>query len=200
MQESVWPRFRTQPDPEPKLPPSTAENARQPPTDVEGPPTATSEPESKAKGTEFTITRKWSPRASLTGVTAVTTIILLLDLHLLFKDSIMSDMDDDLLIAWICVDCALLTFIMYSLMSPPLSKSSASPPAPLLLEACSPAPYLEMPCRDVEPWVKQPSAAPAPEDPVAPPLASDPFAPSRPDDQSAPPGTLDLVAPEELYS
>lgn len=57
----------------------------------------------------------------------------------------MNDMDCDLLFFFLCVDCILLAFIMYSLVSPPLSQSSASPPASPLLEACSPAPSLEMP-------------------------------------------------------
>ncbi|XDV29550.1 hypothetical protein PO909_032662 [Leuciscus waleckii] len=88
-------------------------------------------------------------------------------------------MDCDLLIYLIYVDCTLLTIILYCLMSSP-SESSASPPAPPLLEACSPVQSLEIPWRYVEPQVEQPLAAPALEDPAALPPASDPFAPSRP--------------------
>ncbi|XP_051741013.1 uncharacterized protein LOC127507759 [Ctenopharyngodon idella] len=118
-----------------------------------------------------------------------------------FKDSIMNDMD--LFFSLICLDCALLTIILPRLISPS-SQSSASPPAPPLLEACSPAPSLEMPCRDVEPQAAQPSAAPEPEDPAAPPPVSVSLVPSWPVDLSAPswllptlapPGTLSLVTP-----
>ncbi|XDV21947.1 hypothetical protein PO909_026938 [Leuciscus waleckii] len=86
------------------------------------------------------------------------------------------------------MDYALLPSTLSSLHLPPSSPFSARPPAPPLLEVCSPSPSPVMSCCDV----------------VAPPPASDHHAPSRPVDlsasprlhpPSAPPDTLGLSTP-----
>ncbi|XDV16187.1 hypothetical protein PO909_016012 [Leuciscus waleckii] len=57
---------------------------------------------------------------------------------------------------------------------------SPSTPAPSLLDVCTPAPSLGIPCQDAKPQVMQLLAAPVLEDPAAPLLTFDLFAPSRP--------------------
>lgn len=46
-----------------RFPPSTAENSRKPPADVEGPPAATSEPEPENKRTALTIAPEEVPQS-----------------------------------------------------------------------------------------------------------------------------------------
>ncbi|ROJ62535.1 hypothetical protein DPX16_21521 [Anabarilius grahami] len=86
-----------------------------------------------------------------------------------------------------CWEWELSLLIKSRLPLSPSPQSSASPPAPLLLDDCSPSSYPGTPCCDVNPQAVQPPALSESEDPVAPPPVSDSFAPPWPFDLSAPP-------------
>ncbi len=104
-------------------------------------------------------------------------------------------MDCHFTVSSTCMDCKLLPLISSSFHLPPSPQSSASPPAPPLLDVCSPSSSLGMPCFDIEP-----PASPVQEDSMALPPAFDHFSPSRPIDLSAPPWLLPPSGPPETFS
>ncbi|ROI49016.1 hypothetical protein DPX16_7171 [Anabarilius grahami] len=193
--ESVRPRSRAQPDPEPASSPRTAEYSCEPPADGELPPAATGQPDPETPRTE--VTRAPDLELHLTsdqGCEPTTSA----------DEGEMTTEREDWLIDFseessttqthpscsssssdkdIIMDCVSFTDPLPTLTTTPCS---ASPPVPSLLDVICPVPSPGNPC-DVEPQVTIPPAALRPEVPVASPPAADLVAPSQPVDLSAPP-------------
>ncbi|ROL45984.1 hypothetical protein DPX16_15543 [Anabarilius grahami] len=209
--ESVRPRSRAQPDPEPVSSPRTAEHTCEPPADGELPPAAKGQPDSETPRTEVTCAQEvelqltsdqgCEPTTSADeGESTTEREDWLID----FGDEstptqthpscLPSSSNRD-----ITMDCVLFTDSLSTLSTP----RSASPPTTSLLDVICPAPSPGNPC-DVERQVTLPPAACWPEVPVASPPAAVLVAPSRPVDLPAPsrlrpstvpPETLRLTAP-----
>ncbi|CAM4721126.1 unnamed protein product [Leuciscus chuanchicus] len=155
--ESVAPRSRTQPDPEP-VSPSTAEYSCVPPADGELPPAVSRQPEQE-KRTELTLALEVEPHGkSDQGCEPKTTA----------DEGVMNKENED----------QLTVYYSPSFRQDPYHLHS--PPAQQLPDVNSHTSSMWKPCYDVEPQVLLPPAASVREDPTAPPPAFDLFAPSRP--------------------
>ncbi|XP_056123863.1 uncharacterized protein LOC130102021 [Rhinichthys klamathensis goyatoka] len=190
--ESVATRSRTQPDPEPGLQPSTAENSCVPPADGELPPAATHQPEPEIKRTELTLAPEeelqqesdqgCEPTTSEDEGTQST------DYEDWLKDSseetpvpTLSHPSSAPSSSDPSSDCV---YPVVNLSDSTAPLHSASSPAPTLLDVHCPTSSLGRP-PDFEMQVSPPSAAPRHEDLVAPPPASVLCTPSRPVDLPA---------------